>query len=403
MSVITSPVGRYETVAVSGSSRISPIPPENACSTESMRKLYIEPTTRCNLNCKMCFRQTWVDEPFCDMPDEVFTKALETLPGTVEKIFFGGMGEPLCHPDILSMLRRAKATGRFVEVITNGTLLTDEFCEALIDTGIDRLWISVDDLQLNHGENFQGHIAHSAAYVERFHRHRLDRRSRNLPEPLLGITFVATKSNVAQLKDLPNFINAYAINDVNISNILPADKASIRERLYDRVLERELFCSQNSSGRVRIELPYADWNIPDFRDAAAGMMDMMAEVSMGGTLLRRRTGWCRFIEEGCCFVRPDGHVSPCMGLLHSTKTWLYSDERTVWHHSFGTLPAQSLPEVWNSPEYTAFRDRVHRFTFSPCTHCGGCEFRTENRSDCFGNPEPTCGGCLWSEGIITCP
>ena len=28
-----------------------------------LRKLYIEPTTKCNLNCKMCFRHSWFDEP----------------------------------------------------------------------------------------------------------------------------------------------------------------------------------------------------------------------------------------------------------------------------------------------------------------------------------------------------
>ena len=32
-----------------------------------LRKLYIEPTTKCNLNCKMCFRHTWFDEPMCDL------------------------------------------------------------------------------------------------------------------------------------------------------------------------------------------------------------------------------------------------------------------------------------------------------------------------------------------------
>ena len=32
-----------------------------------LRKLYVEPTTKCNLNCKMCFRHTWFDEPICDL------------------------------------------------------------------------------------------------------------------------------------------------------------------------------------------------------------------------------------------------------------------------------------------------------------------------------------------------
>ena len=37
-----------------------------------LRKLYIEPTTKCNLNCKMCFRHTWFDEPMCDLSLEEY-------------------------------------------------------------------------------------------------------------------------------------------------------------------------------------------------------------------------------------------------------------------------------------------------------------------------------------------
>jgi len=26
-----------------------------------------------------------------------------------------------------------------------------------------------------------------------------------------------------------------------------------------------------------------------------------------------------------------------------------------------------------------------------------------NEEDCFANPFPTCGGCLWAMGVIQCP
>ncbi len=26
-----------------------------------------------------------------------------------------------------------------------------------------------------------------------------------------------------------------------------------------------------------------------------------------------------------------------------------------------------------------------------------------NEEDCFGNTFPTCGGCLWAQGVIRCP
>ena len=80
-----------------------------------LKKLYIEPTTKCNLNCKMCFRHTWFEEPMCDLSLEDFRRAIDTIPKTVETIFFGGMGEPLFHKDILEMIRLAADKWKEVE------------------------------------------------------------------------------------------------------------------------------------------------------------------------------------------------------------------------------------------------------------------------------------------------
>ena len=44
-----------------------------------LRKLYIEPTTKCNLNCKMCFRHTWFDEPMCDLSLEDYRQVLRKI------------------------------------------------------------------------------------------------------------------------------------------------------------------------------------------------------------------------------------------------------------------------------------------------------------------------------------
>ena len=129
-----------------------------------LRKLYIEPTTKCNLNCKMCFRHTWFDEPFCDLSLEDFRRVLETMPKTVETIFFGGMGEPLFHKDIPEMIRLAAETGADVELLTNGTLLTEKMINGIMDAGLTRLWISIDNLETDSSINANsdgGELEHS--------------------------------------------------------------------------------------------------------------------------------------------------------------------------------------------------------------------------------------------------
>ncbi len=67
----------------------------------------------------------------------------------------------------------------------------------------------------------------------------------------------------------------------------------------------------------------------------------------------------------------------------------------------GRVPDEPLAAVWARPEYVAFRDRVRRFDFPPCTDCG-CELAESNEEDCLGNQHPTCGDCLWARGVVRC-
>ena len=373
-----------------------------------LRKLYIEPTTKCNLNCKMCFRHTWFDEPICDLSLEDFQKVLDTMPSSVETIFFGGMGEPLFHRDIHEMVRLAAETGAEVELLTNGTLLTEEMILGLIEAGLGRLWVSIDNLQSHSSINEQtssqngsGHD-HSGlvlANIRRFNR----LRQKHGGGIALGITFVATKSNVHQLGMLPFFIAQHLVDSVNISNISPTDKASQDEMLYTGLVN---MYTGPGKGSVlpTVEMPYFDLNIPE---AAEGVRSMMAKqnfhLHFNGQSVLRRSGYCKFVREGMTFVRSDGKIAPCMALLHNGYTWLHDIERKITHCSFGHIREQGLSDIWQSAEYKSFRRKFDEFDFASCLYCGHCELFSENQEDCIGNTHPACGGCLWAEGVLSCP
>jgi MoaA/NifB/PqqE/SkfB family radical SAM enzyme len=123
-------------------------------------------------------------------------------------------------------------------------------------------------------------------------------------------------------------------------------------------------------------------------------------------LIRTETLRCKFIKERCTFIRWDGMVSPCMGLLHMNKIYLHRPDnfvREVKACTLGNLNTKSLKDIWDSEEYINFRDKVDDFEFSPCLKCGPCDLAENNTEDCFGNTFPTCGGCLWTQGVIQCP
>ena len=110
-----------------------------------LAKVYVEPTNLCNLECRTCIRNVW-DEPLGRMTRETFARIVEGLRAfsPTPTVFFGGFGEPLAHPDIVEMVAQAKALGAPVELITNGTLLTEDLSRQLIEAGLDVLWVSLD-------------------------------------------------------------------------------------------------------------------------------------------------------------------------------------------------------------------------------------------------------------------
>ena len=374
-----------------------------------LRKLYIEPTTKCNLNCKMCFRHTWFDEPMCDLSLEDYRRVLETMPKSVETVFFGGMGEPLFHRDILEMIRLAAETGVEVELLTNGTLLTETMINGLMDAGLTKLWISIDNLETDSSINAAAHQEldhsghdHSGRVLSNIRMLNKIRQKR-ISCLLLGITFVAMKSNVHQLANLPFFIAQHLVDEVNVSNISPTDEASQNEMLYTGLVN---MYTGPGKGSVlpTVRLPYFDMNI---QEAADGIRSLMRKQNFNlyfnDQPVLRKTGYCKFVREGMTFVRADGQVCPCMALLHNGYTYLNNIRRKITHCSFGNVKEQPLSEIWGSREYKIFRRKFDDFEFASCIYCGHCELFSENKEDCIGNSHPACGGCLWAEGVLSCP
>ena len=120
--------------------------------------VYIEQTRVCNLKCYYCIHSTR-DEKYSAFKDlgyevkhmnfddylKVINELAEFPAGSVKKICFSGLGEPLTNPRLAEMVRIAvdKKIANRVEVITNGLLLTPELSDKLVDAGITNINISI--------------------------------------------------------------------------------------------------------------------------------------------------------------------------------------------------------------------------------------------------------------------
>lgn len=98
----------------------------------------------CNLRCNWCYAK---DTDFAQkdtMTMDTVDRLLASIDGiTVRRIILIG-GEPTIHPNFLEIVRRVKARGHKVALVTNGIRFSNaEFLKATIDAGLDSILTSL--------------------------------------------------------------------------------------------------------------------------------------------------------------------------------------------------------------------------------------------------------------------
>jgi MoaA/NifB/PqqE/SkfB family radical SAM enzyme len=363
-------------------------------------RVYVEPTNRCNLECVTCIRNVW-DEPLGMMSWEVYAHILEGIQAfnPLPTVFLGGFGEPLVYPRVVEMIEQAKKLGGQVELITNGILLTENISSQLITAGLDGLWISIDGVTPASSADVR--LGASLPTVLQ----NLDNlmRLRSLActrKPRVGIAYVAMKRNIHELPDLIRLGIIKGIERFSISNVLAHTAELSNETLYDRTL---------IEGSYQSAFKFTDINFPRM-DSSSQTMEAFQKAlqgnyrfQMAGNEVEKTTNQCPFILKGSTSIRWDGALSPCLPLLHTHDSYLGKRLRRSQAYSIGNVMQRDLVDLWHDPGYIALRQRLQEFDYPPCTFCNSCEMADSNVDDCYGNVAPTCGGCLWAQGLIQCP
>ena len=270
-----------------------------------IERLYIEPTSACNLKCSMCFRNNWIDEKLGFMSDEIFGGVLTALNDitTIKSVMFGGMGEPLLHKNIAAMLSLVKQKNIKTELLTNATMLNEKMAEELIETGLDMLWISVDGFdrsayeKIHKGSEFDVIIKN----IEYFNKIKGNCKT--------GLTFVIMQDNIDELIKVNGFADLMKFDMINLSYAVPCESVKDIDSCYDTG-----FCIGKQE-----RVDFSEYH-------------------------NRKTNYCPFIEEKNCFVKWNGEVVPCMQLLHSSYSYLYEEKRKIQSKSFGNIQNKNLLE-----------------------------------------------------------
>lgn len=109
----------------------------------------VELSTRCNFTCLMCPHYSPLLEgsripPPAFMDRELVRRVLVSAARMgAKRIRFAGRGEPLLHPGFGEVIRTARSLGLESEVFTNGSVLTVERLEEVVEAGLSVLRLSL--------------------------------------------------------------------------------------------------------------------------------------------------------------------------------------------------------------------------------------------------------------------
>jgi MoaA/NifB/PqqE/SkfB family radical SAM enzyme len=297
----------------------------------------VDLTRRCNLTCLHCRYHSCLSEfpspvarPLSDMDPDVMKKVFLEL-GTLKtrELIFAGEGEPLLYPHFFDAVSTAKAAGMHVNVITNGTLLTEEAIARLIDLRLDlltvSLWASSEEEYERLYPGTKPDTFHKVLEaLKRVTRVKADRKSRL---PLLRLHRPISRDNFRTVEVAFDQASATGCNQLTVTPVFRL-KGAASSYMLSPSEEKIVFSSLS-----RLKKTLREYSIQNNIDVALELYRIGEAV---WETLPCYVGWIH------SSIRIDGTVFPC-GRCDVP---------------LGNLNERSLREIWNGQAYRSFRKVV---------------------------------------------
>ena len=157
--------------------------------------IMIEPTSRCDMSCPMCFVRDNKDSyPLGEMSFAHYRRILDEMGPRLITLALWGYGEPLLNRSLPEMISYARRKGIFTAVTTNGLSLDEEKADSLIDSALDYLIFSVDGASEETYALYRsrGKFATVTDNIARLARRKRERRS---VRPFVNLQFIVMRGN----------------------------------------------------------------------------------------------------------------------------------------------------------------------------------------------------------------
>lgn len=173
-----------------------------------------EPTTSCNLRCPECpsgLRQ--FTRPTGMLKNDFFRETIDDIHKHLLYLIFYFQGEPYLNPDFLEMVKYASSKGIYTATSTNAHYLTDEAARKTIESGLDRLIISIDGTTQDVYEQYRvgGKLDKVLEGARNIVKWKKELKSKT---PFVFFQFLVVKPNEHQVEDIKKLAKEIGVDEV---------------------------------------------------------------------------------------------------------------------------------------------------------------------------------------------
>ena len=317
--------------------------------------LYLEVTNRCNLLCETCPRTFESLEPPADMSWELFTSIVDQGPD-VARVVLHGVGEPMLVKTLPRMIRYLKDRGVYVLFNTNGTLLSPKQRQAMIDTDLDELRVSLDAADAKtflavRGKNFFDRIVRNVQALTTLQQ----QTGATLPRVSLWLT--GLKETIEQLPAFVRLAADMGVKEVYLQRLVYDEQgyglARADSSLFEQVRKVEARAIDEAArlaGDLGVALDASGATEP-------GLSLQQQQQAQPWSACRRPWSLMYFTAHG--------RALPCCMAPFS--------ERGYDNYTLGDATQQTLREIWNGVAYQDFRGAL--LSDAPPRPCASCGLR----------------------------
>ncbi|MEE8483017.1 MAG: radical SAM protein, partial [Nitrospinota bacterium] len=281
-------------------------------------------------------------------------------------------GEPLFRPDIFDIAKYAVGKGLTVALATNGTLVDEAMAKKIVDSGVQRVSVSLDGLNEIHDEFRKQKGSFDLAL----------KGIKNLQALGMSTQINSTiaKHNVHQVKELYQFAVDQGVDALHIFMLVPvgcgvqiAEDQMLDPKVYEEVLE--WFYEISKEGKIQTKATCA----PHY------FRIMRQKAKEEGIKITPKTHGMAAMTKGClagqsiCFISHKGQVFPC-GYLPVEA---------------GNIHKERFKDIWeNSETFKRLRDQDNlKGKCGICEYkkvCEGCRARAFYEKGDYMEEEPYC-------------